>query len=72
MVARTLIILGLVLVLAGALVYLGGKVGFFGLGKLPGDIRIERENVRVYFPITTSIIVSVVLSAILYLISRFR
>lgn len=69
---RALIAAGLLIAVAGAIVYFGGKVGYFGLGKLPGDIRIERESVRVYFPITTSIIVSIVLSAIFYLLSRLR
>jgi hypothetical protein len=41
-----------------------------GLGRLPGDIVIERENVRFYFPTVTSLIVSAVLSLILWLINR--
>lgn len=70
--AKTLVAVGLMLVVAGALVYVGGKVGFFGFGKLPGDIRIERENVRIYFPLMSSIIISIVLTAILFLLSRLR
>ncbi len=70
--AKTLVVLGIVLVAAGLLLYLGGKVGFLGLGRLPGDIRVERDNFSFYFPITTSILISVVISAILYLLSRFR
>lgn len=42
------------------------------LGKLPGDIRIEKENFRFYFPITTSILVSVLISLILWLITQFK
>ncbi|MCL4693273.1 MAG: DUF2905 family protein [Candidatus Hydrogenedentes bacterium] len=70
--AKTLIALGIVLIAAGLFLYLGGKVGFLGLGRLPGDIRVERDNFSFYFPITTSILISVVISAVLYLLSRFR
>ncbi|MCC6155134.1 MAG: DUF2905 domain-containing protein [Candidatus Hydrogenedentes bacterium] len=60
------------MVAAGLLVYFGGKAGFFGLGKLPGDVRIERENFSFYFPITTSIIVSVILTLLLTLFAKLR
>ena len=69
---RALIGLGLVILAAGVLVYFGGKLGFFGLGKLPGDLRIERENFSFYFPITTSIVISVLLTLLLTLFSRWR
>ncbi|HVZ56483.1 MAG TPA: DUF2905 domain-containing protein [Chitinophagaceae bacterium] len=67
---KYLIAAGLVLVIAGVLIY------FFHdslrwIGHLPGDIRIEKENFRFYFPITTMIIFSLVLSLILRLIRRF-
>jgi Protein of unknown function (DUF2905) len=65
--ARWLIILGLVLVVAGLL---WPWLGRLGLGRLPGDIVIERENFRLYLPITTSIVVSIVLSLILWLLNR--
>jgi Protein of unknown function (DUF2905) len=65
--ARWLIILGLVLVAAGLLWPWLGKLG---LGRLPGDIVIERENFRLYLPITTSILVSIVLSLVLWLLNR--
>lgn len=42
------------------------------LGRLPGDIRIENENTRFYFPITTSILVSIILSLLFHLFQRFR
>ncbi len=70
--AKSLIVLGVILVAAGILLHFGGKAGFLGLGRLPGDIRIEREHVKFYFPLTTSIIISVVLSIILYLLSKLR
>src|SRR3546814_257307 len=65
--ARFLIILGACLVLAGLLWPVLQKAG---LGRLPGDIVVERENFRFYFPITTSLLVSIVLSLILWLLSR--
>jgi len=64
---RLLIILGIVLVVLGMLWPL---IARFGLGRLPGDIVIERENFRIYIPIMTSLIVSIVLSVILWLINR--
>jgi hypothetical protein len=62
-----LIILGVVLIAAGLLSPFLQKIG---LGRLPGDIVIERENFRFYFPIVTSLIISVVLSLILWLLNR--
>jgi len=63
-VGKILIGVGLVLVLLGlVLVYFPAALGWFG--KLPGDIRIENENSRFYFPITSMILVSVVLSVLL-------
>ncbi|MBV6400812.1 MAG: hypothetical protein CNIPEHKO_01106 [Anaerolineales bacterium] len=69
-VARYLMLGGIVLFLIGGGVYLAAKFGL-PLGRLPGDIRIEGENGSFYFPIVTSILVSVVLTIILNLISRF-
>jgi H+/Cl- antiporter ClcA len=67
---KFLIAAGIILVIAGLIVYFAGnKLNW--LGHLPGDIRIEKENVRFYFPITTMIILSIVLSAIVYLIRKF-
>jgi hypothetical protein len=64
---RLLIILGIVLVVLGMLWPLVTRLG---LGRLPGDIVIERENFRLYVPIMTSLLVSVVLSLILWLLHR--
>ena len=66
--SRTLIIVGALLIAAGLLWPLIGKLG---LGRLPGDIVIERENFRLYVPITSAILVSVVLSLVLWLLRRF-
>jgi hypothetical protein len=62
-----LVTLGLGIALIGILVW-SGWLGWFG--RLPGDIRIERETVRIYIPIVSMLLVSVVLSLILYLINR--
>jgi uncharacterized protein HemY len=67
---KILIIIGLILVVAGAILWLAGdKLDW--LGRLPGDIRIERENTRIYFPITTMLILSAILSLIMWLIKKF-
>jgi hypothetical protein len=65
--SRTLITIGLCLVILGVLWPWLQKAG---LGRLPGDIIMERNGFRFYFPITTSIIVSIVLSLIFWLMRR--
>jgi uncharacterized membrane protein YidH (DUF202 family) len=60
--------LGVVVILVGLLIMTGGLSWF---GRLPGDIRYERGNTRVYFPITTMILISVVLSLASYVLRRF-
>ena len=67
--ARTLMLGGIIIFLIGGGIYLAAKFGI-PLGRLPGDIRIEGENGSFYFPITSSILVSVILSILLNLISR--
>jgi ribose/xylose/arabinose/galactoside ABC-type transport system permease subunit len=64
---RLLITIGIALVVLGLLWPLLQKSG---LGRLPGDIAVEKENFRFYFPITTSIIVSILLSLILWFFTR--
>jgi membrane protein implicated in regulation of membrane protease activity len=59
---------GLALAAAGALLWLGPKAPW--LGRLPGDLSIERPNFRFYFPLTTCIIVSVVLTLLAWLLRR--
>jgi hypothetical protein len=68
---KILLGMGLVLVLAGALVLLAARFGL-PLGRLPGDISYKGKNFSFYFPLGTSILISVVLSVLLYLVSRFR
>jgi ribose/xylose/arabinose/galactoside ABC-type transport system permease subunit len=66
-VPRLLVTLGVVLVAVGLLWPLVQKLG---LGRLPGDIVVEREHFRFYFPLATSILVSVVLTLVLWLLRR--
>lgn len=68
-IARYLMIGGIVLFLIGGGIYLAAKFGI-PLGRLPGDIRIEGENGSFYFPVTSSILVSVALTALLNIIIR--
>ena len=68
---RALLMLGGLLALIGAFFYFGGKLPF-RLGRLPGDIVHQGEHTRFYFPITTSILLSVGLSLLFWLISRIR
>jgi uncharacterized protein HemY len=67
-VGKLLIGLGGLLIIIGAALVLVGKIPW--LGKLPGDIYIERRNFTFFFPLTTSILASVILSLVLYLLSR--
>lgn len=66
---KLLIIIGAILIVAGALISFLPK---FPIGRLPGDIRVERENFSFYFPLATSLIISIILSIIIYLINRFK
>jgi len=65
--ARVLIVAGVILVLAGIL---WPFIARLGLGRLPGDIAISRGNTTFYFPIVTSLILSLVLSAVLWMLGR--
>lgn len=66
---KVLLIAGVVLAMAGLLLMLGSKYSFFGLGRLSGDIAYRGKNVSFYFPIVTSLIVSVALTLLLWLIN---
>ncbi len=69
-VSRYLMLGGIALFLIGGGVYLAAKFGI-PLGRLPGDIRVEGEHGGFYFPITSSILVTVILTIVLNIISRF-
>lgn len=68
---RSLLFLGAILVLLGALFYFGNKLPF-RLGKLPGDIVHRGEHTTFYFPIVTCLLLSVALSFLFWFISHFR
>ncbi|MFI5110318.1 MAG: DUF2905 domain-containing protein [Terriglobales bacterium] len=68
---RLLLVLGIVLVLIGGGVMLLGRTGL-PLGRLPGDLVYRGKNTTFYFPLATSILVSVVLSLLLFLIGRLK
>lgn len=70
--ARILILIGITLLILGAVWYFVEKYGFRFPEKLPGDILIKRGNTTIYIPILTSIIISVIVSIILYVTSRFK
>ena len=61
---KFLILLGVLLIIMGSFFMLGGKIAW--LGRLPGDIIISKKNFSFYFPITTCIIISIILSAIFF------
>lgn len=63
-----LVAFGVGLILIGLLLWSGSLAWF---GRLPGDIRIERESVRIYLPIVSMLLVSAVVSLVLYLVRRF-
>jgi len=65
---KTLIIIGAVAIVIGALLMLSGKIPW--LGRLPGDISIKNENFSLYFPLTTCIIFSLVISFLLWLFRK--
>jgi uncharacterized protein HemY len=67
-IGKLLIFAGIVIVGVGILLILVPKIPW--LGRLPGDIIIEKKNFKFYFPITTSIIISVILTLILYLLKK--
>ena len=66
--AKTLIYLGLVLVVLGVVLALAGKLPW--LGHLPGDIYIQRERFTFYFPLATCILISVIITLVLYFLRR--
>jgi hypothetical protein len=69
-VVKILLVTGLVLIAAGLLIWLAGNK-FSWLGRLPGDIRIVKENYSVYIPVTTMILISAVLSLVFWLVKKF-
>ena len=71
---KILILVGAGIAILGFIIFISSKLPFFG--KLPGDISIKRENFSFYFPVSTSILISIILTVliniVLFLIFRFR
>ena len=68
-IGKYLIIIGLFILVLGVLIYfLGDKLSW--IGRLPGDIRIEKENLKIFIPITTMILISILLTLIIALIKK--
>ncbi len=65
---KILIIIGLVIAIVGVLIAMGGKIPL--IGRLPGDITVKGEKFTFYFPLATSILISIVLSLVFWFISR--
>ena len=68
---KLLVVFGLILFVAGVILILLGRTNL-PIGRLPGDFLYRRKNTTVYFPLATSLLLSVVLSLVLYVISRFQ
>lgn len=69
-IGKILMLIGGTLLVVGLILHYWGRFSWFG--RLPGDIVIERENFRLYIPIATSILLSILLTFIVYLVNRFR
>ena len=67
---KTLILLGILLIVIGTFFTLGGKIPW--LGRLPGDIVVHKKNFTLYFPVTTCILLSIILSVILFLLFKHK
>jgi len=69
-IGKLIVVAGVALVVIGLLIWFAGeKFGWFG--NLPGDIKIERENVRIYFPLVTMLLLSLLISGLIWLFNRF-
>ncbi len=66
---KFLVVAGVCLVIFGLMVMAGSKFSFFGLGRLPGDVAFKGKNVHIYLPIVTCLIVSGVLTLVMWIIS---
>jgi hypothetical protein len=67
---KLLILCGAILIVVGLLMEYGTRIPY--IGRLPGDIVVENKNFKFYFPIVTSIILSIAISLIIYLVNKFR
>lgn len=67
---KYVIAVGIIIVVIGTIIYFFGDK-LWWIGRLPGDIRIEKENFKIYFPITTMLIISILLNVIIWLFKKF-
>jgi hypothetical protein len=68
---KLLLVVGVLLVAAGLLLMAGARLSLFGLGRLPGDFVYKGKNLQFYFPIVTCVLLSVVVTLVLWIISHF-
>jgi uncharacterized protein HemY len=68
--ARTLVLIGAVLIVVGLVMLAVPRLPF--LGKLPGDILIKKNNFTLYFPLATSVVISIIISLVLYFINKLK
>jgi hypothetical protein len=72
-IGKSLIIIGAIIMLAGIIIFFKDSIPFLKyFGRFPGDINIERKNFSFHFPIITSLIISIILSLLFLIISKFR
>ncbi|RIJ34431.1 DUF2905 domain-containing protein [Pontibacter oryzae] len=69
-IGKTIVVIGLILVVVGLIFWFAGDK-FSWFGHLPGDIRIEKKNVRFYAPITSMVLLSILLSVLLWVLRKF-
>ena len=69
-IGRVLIVAGIILIVLGVILSYGGLFSSLRLGRLPGDISIKRENFSFYFPIVTCLLVSLILTLVLYFLRK--
>jgi hypothetical protein len=69
---KGLLVIGLIMAAVGLLLLVADRFPWLRLGRLPGDVSIERPGFRLYFPLGTSILLSILLSLVLWLVSRRR
>lgn len=67
-IGKSLILIGILLIVAGVIIVFGSRIPF--IGRLPGDIYIKKDNFTFYFPLATSILISIVITLILYLFRK--
>ena len=68
LIGRSLLVAGMILAAVGGLLLLGGRISW--LGRLPGDFVVQKKNFTLYFPLATSILISLVLTFILWLLGK--